>query len=144
MKTIAFHTLGCKVNQYDTEAMRELLERAGWTEVLPDQEADAYLINTCTVTGTGDQKSHKLIRRIAREHPQARIVVARCLAQRDADALLQMQGVSLVLGTQRRGEIAELLSRAFLEGKVSAVAALEGAPFETFPSPATRAARARR
>ena len=52
MSTIAFHTLGCKVNQYDTEAMRESFERAGWTAVDFDAEADVYLINTCTVTAT--------------------------------------------------------------------------------------------
>lgn len=68
----AFHTLGCKVNQYDTEAMLESFERAGYEIVPFSEEADVYLINTCTVTGTGDQKSLKLMRRVAREHPSAR------------------------------------------------------------------------
>jgi len=130
MRTIAFHTLGCKVNQYDTEAMRELFERAGWTEVAPGADADAVLVNTCTVTGTGDQKSHKLIRRIAREHPNARIVVSGCLAQREAENVLQMDNVQLVLGTQRRAEVVELLERALIEGKLNAVSALAGASFE--------------
>lgn len=130
MSTIAFHTLGCKVNQYDTEAMRESFERAGWTAVDFESEADAYLINTCTVTGTGDQKSRKLIRRVAREHPQSRIVVAGCLAQREADALLSMDNVALVIGVQRRAEVVELLERALREGPVNAVAPLKGAPFE--------------
>ena len=84
MNTIACHTLGCKVNQYDTEAMLELFEKAGYRPVDFHQEADVYLINTCTVTGTGDAKSMKLIRRIHRLHPEAAIVVAGCLAQRDA------------------------------------------------------------
>ena len=130
MSNIAFHTLGCKVNQYDTEAMRESFERAGWTAVDFDAEADVYLINTCTVTGTGDQKSKKLIRRVAREHPGCAIIVAGCLAQREAEALLQMDNVALVIGVQRRAEVVELLERARREGPVNAVAPLKGASFE--------------
>ena len=130
MSTIAFHTLGCKVNQYDTEAMRESFERAGWTAVDFDADADVYLINTCTVTGTGDQKSKKLIRRVAREHPSCAIIVAGCLAQREAEALLQMDNVALVIGVQRRAEVVELLERARREGPVNAVAPLRGASFE--------------
>ena len=61
-KTIAAHTLGCKVNQYDTQAMLELFQRDGWTVVSIDGDADAYLVNTCTVTGVGDKKSLQLIR----------------------------------------------------------------------------------
>ena len=68
MPTVAAKTLGCKVNQYDTEAMLEILERAGYKTVPFESSADVYLINTCTVTGTGDQKSLKLIRRVHREH----------------------------------------------------------------------------
>ena len=130
MSTIAFHTLGCKVNQYDTEAMRESFERAGWTAVDFEDEADAYLVNTCTVTGTGDQKSKKLIRRVAREHPACSIIVAGCLAQREAEELLQMDNVALVIGVQRRAEVVELLGRAMREGPVNAVAPLKGASFE--------------
>lgn len=131
MKTIAFHTLGCKVNQFDTQAMLESFERAGWTTVDFSDEADAYLINTCTVTGTGDQKSKKIIRRVAREHPEGRIIVAGCLAQRDADAILAMDNVSLVVGAQRRGEVVSLFSEAVAAGtKISAVAPLKGASFE--------------
>ena len=101
MKTIACLTLGCKVNQYDTEAMREAFERLGYESVPFDGPADAYLINTCTVTGTGDQKSMKLIRRIAREHPEAGIIVAGCLAQRDAEKV-RLPGVRLIVRTPDR------------------------------------------
>lgn len=130
MRTIAFHTLGCKVNQYDTEAMREAFERAGWSAVEFDRDADAYLINTCTVTGTGDQKSKKLIRRVAREHPRSGIIVCGCLAQREGAALLAMDNVLLVVGVQRRGEVVELYEQALAQGKVNAVAPLAGASFE--------------
>ena len=130
MSTIAFHTLGCKVNQYDTEAMRESFERAGWTAVDFEGEADVYLINTCTVTGTGDQKSRKLIRRVAREHPHCAIIAAGCLAQREAEEMLKMDNVALVIGVQRRAEVVELLERARREGPINAVSPLKGASFE--------------
>lgn len=112
--------------------MLEAFERAG-CEVVPfSGDADAYLINTCTVTGTGDQKSLKTIRRVAREHPDAAIVVTGCLAQRDAAPLLEMDNVRLVLGVQRRGEVVELLQKALAEGtRIDAVAPLKDAAFET-------------
>ena len=88
MPTVAFHTLGCKVNQYDTQAMLECFVRAGY-EVRPFTErADVYVVNTCTVTGTGDRKSMNAVRRAQRLNPQADIVIAGCLAQRDGEKLL--------------------------------------------------------
>ena len=128
----AFHTLGCKVNQYDTEAMLESFERAGYEIVPFSEEADVYLINTCTVTGTGDQKSLKLMRRVAREHPSAGIIAAGCLAQREAQTLLQMDNVRLVIGVQRRGEVVSLYEQALSSGQpINAVAPLKGASFES-------------
>ena len=127
----AFHTLGCKVNQYDTEAMLESFENAGYEIVPFSENADVYLINTCTVTGTGDQKSMKLMRRIAREHPQAGIIAAGCLAQRDAETLLAMDNVRLVIGVQRRAQVVELYEEAARNGvAINAVTDLKGAAFE--------------
>ena len=131
MKTIATCTLGCKVNQYDTEAMLELFEAAGYAPVGFQEKADVYLVNTCTVTGTGDQKSLKMIRRAARQNPEAAIVVCGCLAQREAESILAMDNVALVIGVQRRGEVVTLLEQAIAGGSpVSAVAPLRGAGFE--------------
>ena len=131
MRTIAVYTLGCKVNQYDTEAMLESFERAGYAAVGWNEDADVYLINTCTVTGTGDQKSLKTIRRMARQHPQCAIVVAGCLAQREADEIARMDNVRLVIGVQRRAEVVALLERAVGEDTtINAVAPLKGAGFE--------------
>lgn len=131
MKTIAVHTLGCKVNQYDTEAMLESFERAGYRAVPMREAADVYLINTCTVTGTGDQKSEKLIRRCARANPNCAIVVAGCLAQRAPERMLAMDNVRLVVGVQRRAEVVSLLERAVAEdARVNAVSPLKGAGFE--------------
>lgn len=114
MMKVACHTLGCKVNQYDTQAMLEAFEKKGYQAVDFSQEADIYLINTCTVTGTGDQKSMKTIRRVHREHPQAAIIVAGCLAQRDAQRVL-LPGVRLVIGVKRRGEVVSLYEKAMAE-----------------------------
>ena len=131
MKTIAVYTLGCKVNQYDTEAMLESFERAGYTPVSFQEKADVYLINTCTVTGTGDQKSLKTVRRVARQNPECAIIVCGCLAQRDAENIMGMDNVRLVIGVQRRAEVVELLEKAVAENTcINAVSPLKGAGFE--------------
>ena len=80
MHRVAFHTLGCKVNQYDTFAMMAQFQQAGYTVVDFGEAADVYVLNTCTVTGTGDKKSMQLTRRIRREHPLAELVLCGCLA----------------------------------------------------------------
>ncbi|MBQ4265951.1 MAG: tRNA (N(6)-L-threonylcarbamoyladenosine(37)-C(2))-methylthiotransferase MtaB [Clostridia bacterium] len=129
-KTVAFHTLGCKVNQYDTQAMRERFEQAGCRTVEFEELADIYVVNTCTVTGTGDKKSMQTIRRCHRRNPEAAIVVTGCLAQRAADEL-KLPGVRLVLGTQRRGEVVQLLEQALSQDcTLIAVETLRQAPFE--------------
>ena len=125
MKSIACLTLGCKVNQYDTEAMREAFERAGYESVPFDGPADVYLINTCTVTGTGDQKSLKLIRRVHRERPDGAIIVCGCLAQRDAEKV-RLPGVRLILGTRDRAKVVELYERAMNEHSVVSAVGAEG------------------
>ena len=129
-RTVAFHTLGCKVNQYDTQAMRERFEEAGFHTVDFEDRADVYVVNTCTVTGTGDKKSMQTIRRCHRNNPDAAIVVTGCLAQRAADEL-KLPGVRLVLGTQRRGEVVQLLAQALEQDcALIAVETLRQAPFE--------------
>ena len=129
-KTVAFHTLGCKVNQYDTQAMRERFEQAGCRTVGFEERADIYVVNTCTVTGTGDKKSMQTIRRCHRNNPDAAIVVTGCLAQRAADEL-KLPGVRLVLGTQRRGEVVQLLAQALEQDcALIAVETLRQAPCE--------------
>ena len=131
MKTVAFHTLGCKVNQYDTQAMLELFRAAGYEVVPFEAAADVYVINTCTVTGTGDRKSLQLTRRLRREHPESQIVLAGCLAQRKADEL-KSTGARLIIGTQHRNQVVPLLERAVAENVcLCAVNELNAAtPFE--------------
>lgn len=130
MRRVAFHTLGCKVNQYDTQAMLESFQAAGWQVCEFDERADAYVVNTCTVTGTGDKKSVQIIRRVHRENPEAAIVVAGCLAQRDPDRVA-LPGVRLVLGTAKRAKVVELLEKAIDENVcLIEVNSLKGAEFE--------------
>ena len=126
MKTVAFHTLGCKVNQYDTQAMLEKFRAAGYEVVPFDTEADVYVINTCTVTGTGDKKSLQLTRRLRREHPESHIILAGCLAQRKGSELLET-GARLIIGTQHRDQVVELLGKAIANGPISAVNELSAA-----------------
>lgn len=110
MRKIAFYTLGCKVNQYETEAMRELFEKNGDVIVESDQEADVYVINTCTVTNVGDKKSRQFIRKSKRMNPNALIAVVGCYSQIAPDEIKNIEGVNLVLGTNDRNQIVELLN----------------------------------
>ena len=117
MPTIAYHTLGCKVNQYDTQAMEEILENAGFQAVPFSERADVYLINTCTVTGTGDKKSLQTVRRIRRLYPESKIILCGCMAQLYGEELLRKTGVDLIIGTQHRTAVAELLQQVIDTGK---------------------------
>ena len=130
MRTVAFHTLGCKVNQYDSQAMLELFEQAGYQAVDFSQPADVYVVNTCTVTGTGDKKSLNAVRRALRQNPAAQVVIAGCLAQRDGEKLLST-GARLVIGNARRGEVVRLLEEAVEQGqRVAAVTDILRTPYE--------------
>lgn len=142
MPKVAIHTLGCKVNQYDSDAMLEHLVEAGYEAVAWGEAADVYVINTCTVTAEADRKSRQLIRQAAGRNPDALIAVTGCYSQRDPEAVRALWGVDLVLGTQERGRIVELLEQA-RAGQVGDVKALTGAGFEplrlTRPGSHTRA-----
>lgn len=129
-KTVNFTTLGCKVNQYDTQAMLEQFEQHGYTVAQPGAAADVYVVNTCTVTGTGDKKSLQLIRRCRRRNPQAELIVAGCLAQRLGEGLRET-GARLVIGTQYRGRVVDLLEKAIAENtQIVAVENVADAPYE--------------
>lgn len=108
MPTVAFHTLGCKVNQYETDAIAEMFKHRGYRVVGFDEPSDVYVINTCTVTSVGDQKSRQIIRR-ASAHPGAVVVVTGCYAQTEPHEVAAIPGVDLVVGTQGRGRIVDLV-----------------------------------
>ena len=111
MPTVAFYTLGCKVNAYETEAMWQMFQRAGYQKVDFQQEADVYLINTCTVTNTGDKKSRQIIRRAIRKNPDAVIAVTGCYAQTSPAEVLEIPGVDIVVGTQGRERLLEYVDQ---------------------------------
>lgn len=109
-KNVAFTTFGCRLNQYDTETVRTLLEREGnWRTVSDQADADVVVVNTCSVTTRADATARKAIRRIHKEHPDARIVVTGCYAQRAPQDLAQLVGVSLVVGAADRAQVAAKL-----------------------------------
>ncbi len=128
--TVYAATLGCKVNQYDTEAMLERFHAAGYATVFTPQEAGVCLVNTCTVTGTGDKKSLQIARRFKRLNPETELILTGCLAQR-MGAELSDTGARVILGTQHRARVVELLEQAIAEETViTAVESLESAPYE--------------
>nr|WGD75062.1 tRNA (N(6)-L-threonylcarbamoyladenosine(37)-C(2))-methylthiotransferase MtaB [Bacillus subtilis] len=102
MATVAFHTLGCKVNHYETEAIWRLFKEAGYERRDFEQTADVYVINTCTVTNTGDKKSRQVIRRAIRQNPDGVICVTGRYAQTSPAEIMAIPGVDIVVGTQDR------------------------------------------
>ena len=114
MKKAALHNLGCKVNAYETEAMQELLEQAGYQIVPFEEQADVYIINTCTVTNVADRKSRQMIHRARKKNPGAVIVAAGCYVQtRDAAGL--DADIDIVIGNNKKKEIARVLEDYFRE-----------------------------
>ena len=112
----AFHTLGCKVNQYESEAMREQFAAAGFELVGEDELADVYVINTCTVTGIADRKSRQYIRRMKRLNPAAVVAVTGCYAQIGAQELWQMPEVDIVAGSGEKGRLLSYVQEALAGG----------------------------
>lgn len=110
--TVKLITLGCKTNLYESEAMSALFLKAGYTIVSGKEAADIYVINTCTVTGTGAQKSRQQIRRARRENPNAIVAVCGCLAQTESETLRRETGADLLVGNRQRSRIVELTARA--------------------------------
>lgn len=109
MKKAAFYTLGCKVNQYETEAMTELFANSGYEITDFESYADVYVINTCTVTNMSDRKSRQIIRRAKKHNPNAIVAVTGCYAQTAPDAVSKIEGVNIVIGTQERKNIVSLV-----------------------------------
>ena len=132
---VAIYTLGCKVNQYETQAMEQLLRRRGHTVVDWSAAAEAYVVNTCSVTAVSDQKSRQAIHRVQKTHPEAVVAVCGCYPQThevEARAL----GVDLLSGTGDRGGFLDLLEQAVSEkGHLEAIdQSFERRTFEVLPA----------
>lgn len=116
-KTVAFCTLGCKVNQYESEAVLEQFLKKGYQSVDFAESADVYVINTCTVTHLSDRKSRQMIRRAKQMNPHAVLVVMGCYAQTAPEAVEQIEGVDIIIGTGGRGRVVELVEAFIKERK---------------------------
>ncbi len=121
MKKAAFYTLGCKVNQYETEAMTELFSDAGYEICDFNDHADVYVINTCSVTNMGDRKSRQIIRRAKKNNPNAVIAVTGCYAQTAPDEVLGLDGVNIVIGNKDRKNIVSLVEEITSESHINHV-----------------------
>ena len=133
--TAGIYTLGCKVNQYESEAIAEELEKAGVTVLPPHRIADAYVINTCTVTAESDRKARQFIRRAIKKNPRAVVVVTGCLAQTQPEALSRIEGVDAIVGNTDKLLSAKEVLRLLREGNKNPfpslrVRPIEGARFE--------------
>ncbi|MDD4145890.1 MAG: tRNA (N(6)-L-threonylcarbamoyladenosine(37)-C(2))-methylthiotransferase MtaB [Clostridia bacterium] len=106
---VAFCTLGCKVNQNETEALAGLFREKGYEIVNFEEQADVYVINTCTVTHLADRKSRQMIRRALKVNPQAQVVVTGCYAQTNPAAIQKIAGVSLIIGTNKKSRLVDLV-----------------------------------
>lgn len=108
-KKVAFLTLGCKVNSYETEGMRELFLKAGAEETAFETNADVYVVNTCSVTNMADRKSRQMLHRAKKKNPEALIVAAGCYAQAAGEKLTEQEEIDLVVGNNQKAKIVELV-----------------------------------
>lgn len=137
MRQVAFTTLGCKVNQFETEVMEGLFKAQGYEVVQFDQQADVYVINTCSVTTLGEKKSRQLIRRASRQNEAAIIAVAGCYSQVSPAEVARIEGVDVIVGTQDRAKIVELVEAAMANNRTVQVNAvtdiMQAKEFEDIP-----------
>ena len=108
-KKVAFYTLGCKVNQYETQAIAEEFKKIGYEVVSEEDTADVYVVNSCTVTAMADRKSRQYIRRVRRQAPKAIVVLAGCYPQTDPDSTQGLDGVDIMVGTRGKMEIPDMV-----------------------------------
>ena len=107
----AFYTLGCKVNQYETEYMTELLRAAGFEIVSSGEEADYYIVNSCTVTATADQKTRQNVRKFKRKHPNSTVILTGCMPQAFPDKANELIQADIVLSNKNNGDILDLINQ---------------------------------
>jgi len=111
MKKVAYHTLGCKLNFSETSAIAKQLSEAGFAKVQAGEQADVCIINTCSVTDTADTKCRQAIHRLLRQHPNALMVVTGCYAQLKPEEISAMEGVDMVLGSNEKFDLPDLLAK---------------------------------
>ena len=107
----AFYTLGCKVNQYESEYMAELLKNAGFEIVSSNDEADYYIVNSCTVTATADQKTRQNVRKFKRKHPNSTVILTGCMPQAFPESAEQLDEADIVLSNKSNNDILTLINQ---------------------------------
>lgn len=120
-KIVSMHTLGCKVNQYETDAMQQLFVESGYEISEFDEFADVYVINTCTVTAVSDKKSRQMIRKAKKQNPNAIIAVVGCYSQQSPEEVMSIEGVNLVMGTKDRQKIVEEVEKLTADQQINEV-----------------------
>ena len=133
MATFGIFTLGCKVNQYESEAIAELLEARGLTPMHADEVCDLYIINTCTVTAESDRKARQMIRRAITKNPNAYVLVTGCLAETDSDSIKNIHGVDYVCGNADKAKIADAAIELIKKGQKNGKPRLEITDIESAP-----------
>lgn len=108
-KRVAFYTLGCKVNQYETESIKNQLLQKGYSEKSFDEEADIYIINSCTVTSIADRKTRNMLRRAKKINPLGKVIVTGCYAQTNSTELLEMEEIDYVVGNKYKQGIVNFI-----------------------------------
>ena len=122
MKKAALHNLGCKVNAYETEAMQQMLETAGYEIVSFGEEADVYVINTCSVTNMADRKSRQMLHRAKKQNPEAVVVAAGCYVQTKEQEAVVDEAIDIIIGNNKKHELISRLDEFFRDhGKIDAV-----------------------
>ncbi len=122
MKKAALHNLGCKVNAYETEAMQQMLEAAGYEIVSFSEAADVYVINTCSVTNMADRKSRQMLHRAKKLNPEAVVVAAGCYVQTKEDEAIEDAAIDIIIGNNKKHELITRLDEFFRDhGKIDAV-----------------------
>ncbi len=131
-KTVGIYTLGCKVNQYESEAIAEGLASRGYLVVPFSQICDAYIINTCTVTAESDRKARQLIRRAIKANPAAYIIVTGCMAEVFSDKIAKIDGVDYICGNGQKLQVIEALENLFKQGEKNQAPEISISPLEDF------------
>ena len=119
MRKAALHNLGCKVNSYETEAMQQLLEAAGYEIVDFEDQADVYIINTCSVTNMADKKSRQMLHRAKAKNPDAVVVAAGCYVQAAGEKLKEDEAIDLVIGNNKKADLIPLLEECLAGREVT-------------------------
>lgn len=129
---IAFYTLGCKVNQYETQMLEGMFAAEGWEIVPHEEQADLYVVNSCTVTAQGDRKTRQILRRFKKQNPAAKVALTGCFPQAFPDAAAALPEADIIAGNRSRAGFVKLAERAFHTGErvIEIIPHQRGEPFE--------------